>query len=821
MSKKFLTFLALASVGISGSVWCQDPEGAVNVYPDEGGIYYGQSFSFQKIVQWEGQPPNCVRRVTTELRSDGSTPVKYWGLNAFASTKTACRINGNIIWPEYSFHYTSGNSLSFHSNYSKTKGVGQTTEVRRWISPRDQCWPENQCEIVVKCVQTFDLRALTTSECVDKTYTRCTSTDGDTSTAISWGAPRPSPVPLSITPRNTPCLWLTSPIKLIDVAGNREVIGTTEGYSQVEVRWTGALSPMPVASLNNPTGSNGSVEYLGYIGGMGNEVVHRWRYTAPSRIGSRTPTQVTIQINQGTNPIAIGSISLFASPIVLVHGMASSAHSLRLLAQSLRSGYSASPAVELVDYHADSRGSFTNPRILEAIRTTARRAIENSRRRGIAGDSVSVIGHSMGGLAGALYEVNRQTSDPAVARLITVGTPMLGSELAKWFANYGSVSQQTNCAQILQSPNSGLQYSAWLYSLCIRDGGLFPEAGSLLSLQADNLRPALEALSPGSEDLSRAFSALSQVGPYAIGGVGDNVVLDGIFRWIALSRGRFDTIDGLLGTENDTVVSLKSQTALGRSVVIPGVIHTDLIKVPESWFTTRAELDSHDVFEAIFCALGNEDCDPPKREAHPPKIRSEADLFAPIFDGRTRLSYPFSDLASFSELRQYDAATITVNEPPNCPIERVWVLPAGELPIFLSSAPFVAQTVPMNSGARRWAVVILCGGNRFVVEAGGVNIEPTSAQLLFDEEEVIVDIGDELVVPIVGVAGVTFDAYENAIVTSSNPSVANYDKFTHRLLGVKEGESVLRATLGAYSASIRVIVVLPDGDRIFGDSFDS
>ncbi|MEM7408886.1 MAG: alpha/beta fold hydrolase [Myxococcota bacterium] len=203
-------------------------------------------------------------------------------------------------------------------------------------------------------------------------------------------------------------------------------------------------------------------------------------------------------------------------------------------------------------------------------------ALEAVRAEGIAGTQVDVVGHSMGGLVARSFVA---TQDPFVPyytlanlnegwihKLITVGTPHLGSPLADYLI-------ENRCNELGD---------------IVLDGDLIVAPVTFEKVLAAFNRP----VGPGVFGLHTSSIAIERLGAtpvptHAVTGVApvDSAVEFGLNTLIVLSRGPLTNIDNLLDPAglHDTIVPRDSQLGglLAASSTITNVVHTGETKSPD------------------------------------------------------------------------------------------------------------------------------------------------------------------------------------------------------------------------------------------------
>ena len=190
-----------------------------------------------------------------------------------------------------------------------------------------------------------------------------------------------------------------------------------------------------------------------------------------------------------------------------------------------------------------------------------------------------------------ISDLNRNKGD--IGRLVTVGTPTQGSELAAYLADH--VSQP-----LIPKPISEL-FGA------LTVGNLLERAG--MTVNCGEPKCAIQSLRPGSSELAiAAGSNLASFGVRGLAPESSNVesALNALLATFSNT-----TIDGLLGSSHDTIVSLTSQNSSATSQINVEAVHAE---TPLNWLyglggmgvpvETTAEVS----LDAINCHLYKKTC---------------------------------------------------------------------------------------------------------------------------------------------------------------------------------------------------------------------
>jgi len=154
---------------------------------------------------------------------------------------------------------------------------------------------------------------------------------------------------------------------------------------------------------------------------------------------------------QGRSGVSQASVALDPPPVLLVHGIWSSAAGAGFTPGS--NGFYDWVAPKYpqnlifpVDYGPESSKAFNDPSIQNVLLSSMTDALAKAAAAGMAARTVDVVAHSMGGLV-ARYFMSQGPPSPSpdllpnpVHKLITIGTPHLGSSLATTLdANQGNL----------------------------------------------------------------------------------------------------------------------------------------------------------------------------------------------------------------------------------------------------------------------------------------------------------------------------------------------------------------------------------------------
>lgn len=291
--------------------------------------------------------------------------------------------------------------------------------------------------------------------------------------------------------------------------------------------------------------------------------------TAPLMMPTVTTTtdmldsvELSIQaLQQGSQNASSVSVQLLPPPLVLVHGIWSNANTWSDLQEWLRTNYPHG-FIFSVDYSSTNSLAFTNPGTQQALTATVADALQTATNDGLAAQKVDIVAHSMGGLvsryfidagAPAPYSSNFLPAAP-IHSLITIGTPQDGSPFATFLDKH-----QSDKPTVVPPPFNLLCNAT---SIC--------NLGSVLTYLGKPVGSGVTSLEAGLSSSSYPYSSI--VGQSADPSV-TGLILNALLS--AFSPG--NTVNGILGTPNDTIVPGPNQNrGAADSATIEGVVHTSL-----------------------------------------------------------------------------------------------------------------------------------------------------------------------------------------------------------------------------------------------------
>ena len=254
----------------------------------------------------------------------------------------------------------------------------------------------------------------------------------------------------------------------------------------------------------------------------------------------------------GTAPTVTTPLTLESPPVLLIHGLWSSASDTwnktgGVQDALIAAGYVSGRSLFLVNYSDTNTATLNANQAVPLLNAGGiRDAHKVYQSNGIAMTRVDMVGHSMGGLvtrkfaAWSAYSVRRNFHKGYVRRMITIGTPHLGSPLGTYLYE--------------------------LHTLFLAG----PIVDSALHLAQKDYGPAIEDLKPGSSGLASLgttnIPCFAEVGNYDVQHLSDLTNFYNVLSFFSYrlhignspSLGQLDTVL-FQGQANDAVVPIPSQ----------------------------------------------------------------------------------------------------------------------------------------------------------------------------------------------------------------------------------------------------------------------
>jgi uncharacterized repeat protein (TIGR01451 family) len=441
-----------------------------------------------------------------------------------------------------------------------------------------------------------------------------------------------------------------------------------------------------------------------------------------AKASSASSVSLTVTASQagGANP-ETATITMVPPPLLLVHGIWSSASGAGFSAGAqgfydwITGFYPSQTIIAPVDYGAFNYKSFDDPSIQGVLLQTMGDTLARAAGEGVAARTVDVVAHSMGGLVTRYFlSQNGAAGNPAllahpVHQLITVGTPHLGSQLAKTL-----VDNKNAPVIVSYLPTVALWCLSGTCTL-----------GSVMSMLGDTVDTGAQSLAPNSSQLQRLLPSSY----YAIEGVASSPsCTEGLLNLLINAFVPGKTVQSLLGTPHDTIVAESSQIAgAALSYPIPGIVHTNLAPC---W--NVGETASLDVWTRVYQWLTG---------TQPPTSFSAASEWlqaaattppAPVFDLTGYTQVPASNVtitpASGSTLAINSAASITATSSKG--IAQVILVqtltgPNDTPMLAVTQAPFTIVFTPTRMGSTTFSAFTLFSDKTYAVTPLSYNFQTT------------------------------------------------------------------------------------------------
>lgn len=289
----------------------------------------------------------------------------------------------------------------------------------------------------------------------------------------------------------------------------------------------------------------------------------------PLGIGNPPVVNLAVQTAQGGVPLGTATLFLQPPPVLLIHGLWSSAAEAKFVPGSgglldyLKKEYG-HPLIDYVDYKSWNDQSFAESRTQDALAIAIKNVMMQASYSGTVARQVDIVAHSMGGLVSRRFmskppplALESLPANP-VRKLVTIGTPHNGSPLADELAVKRDV------------PVAGFICATLPTGTPCTLGEAFALKGMNVDTAIFSLRPlgaSLAALSPSP------YSAIIGMAPVA--GISPESNTE---RFLTILTKGFlgKRLSEILVDTHDTIVPTSSQLG-GHStstVIVPNVVHS-------------------------------------------------------------------------------------------------------------------------------------------------------------------------------------------------------------------------------------------------------
>jgi pimeloyl-ACP methyl ester carboxylesterase len=281
-------------------------------------------------------------------------------------------------------------------------------------------------------------------------------------------------------------------------------------------------------------------------------------------------------------------------PVVLVHGLWGTPDTWAKFKRLISAEHQ---SVVLADYSKTSADTYSDPGTQKSFRCAIRQALAEAHRDGVVATRVDVVAHSMGGLVARAYARRPAYRTAAnymqgeINRLVTIGTPHAGTELADWLLAHIDipVNEDSIIADLFSCEECGpITLREFMSDVLHRSIGT-----GISALSVAGIRRATDLAGP--EDLS--FSSVSGI---AVGGSSVqemlNLIIESFDGYVGYAG--HDSLDSIFHADNDTIVNSASQASGAvRNIDAAGIVHAS----PFPWDATET---NGEAFEKLKMLLG-------------------------------------------------------------------------------------------------------------------------------------------------------------------------------------------------------------------------
>jgi pimeloyl-ACP methyl ester carboxylesterase len=434
---------------------------------------------------------------------------------------------------------------------------------------------------------------------------------------------------------------------------------------------------------------------------------------------------------QGQNGAGQASVALEPPPVLLVHGVWSNAAAAGFSPVSPNgfygyiSGLYPHQVIVPVDYGSLNSLAFSDPSVQGRLLTSMGQAVARAAAAGMAARTVDVVAHSMGGLVTRYflstsgYLGNLSLPQNPVHKLISIGTPHLGTNLATFLAN-----NQDQTTVLTGIPLVG-SLCGTLASCTL--GNVFSEIGKPVG-------PAVQSMETGSAQLhalspSSVFSAIVGTAPANVGSRTEKL-LDVLINAFAPGQ----TVSSILNNQlNDTIVPIASQDPPGTNdtATVAGIVHSAVSS------SDTGETTSQTVWNQVFWWLTGGTAYNPA-----PDVSSSVTPKTPAASAPP----PVLDLSGYTQVAAssvaFEPATgsnLTINSATNITvalstktIAEVLLLqtvadPADTVLFYATQSPFTISFVPTRLGTANFTAIAVFNDNTYATAALSYTLQPSDA----------------------------------------------------------------------------------------------
>ena len=430
------------------------------------------------------------------------------------------------------------------------------------------------------------------------------------------------------------------------------------------------------------------------------------------------------------------SIEIQPPPLLLVHGIWSDSEAAGFSQGSgglydwILNRYPHS-LIYAVDYKDQNFKAFDDSLIQGKLLVRMRDAIAAAATSGMAARTVDIVGHSMGGLV-ARYLISQAPSLPAtellsspVHKLITIGTPNLGSELAE------KLEENKDSPPIQLLPVSPLAYALCLtFTACT--------LGEVMNVLDKPVGTGVESLEPAYPPLARlsssTFSAITGEAP-------PSSLTEGLLDALITPWLPGQSVASILGEPNDTIVDADSQQpgpVDGQidSATVKGVVHSSICVL--GFCPDVGETQSPQVWQQAYYWLTGISPAPssgPILSAFRGALAPAATVPAPVLDLTGYAEVAASNVtispATGAALTINSASSITATSSTKTITEilllQTVVDPSDTVLLYATQAPFTIPFTPTRLGSASFTAISVFSDNTFAVKTLNYTLQPSGS----------------------------------------------------------------------------------------------
>jgi uncharacterized repeat protein (TIGR01451 family) len=436
---------------------------------------------------------------------------------------------------------------------------------------------------------------------------------------------------------------------------------------------------------------------------------------------------------QGQSQTAQASIAIMPPPLLLVHGIWSSAAQAGFTPRSSGfrdwiAGQYPHNLIYAVDYKDLNTLAFSDSGIQGRLLSAMTDALASAAATGMAARTVDVVAHSMGGLATRYfmsrgpYAASPQLLPNPVHALVTIGTPHDGSPLATTLVNN---QNQQNVSGVID----GIVCLARNIHPCT--------LGAVMASSGNTVGAGVKSLELGSPQLGALLS--SNVFD-AIAGQAPTNPMSTTEGWLDSLIGGFlpgQSVATILGGQpNDTIVPVSSQApgspGQADAATVSGIVHTPVCPLGCS---DTGETQSTAVWQQAYYWLtggtGTAPSASPVQSARRP-MPADSAAPAPVLDLTGYAQVPASNVtflpASGSTLTIGAATSITAASSAKTITEVLLTQPVTDptdTPLLYSTqSPFTISFTPTRLGSTNFGAVAVFSDNTYAMTTLNYTFQP-------------------------------------------------------------------------------------------------